>query len=392
MKKALAIILALVAVAAFAQTPSVSADATLTWGFDLDNQTHGFENTYSADITIPFAVEDAEATGEGTYGYLSLSGVTFELFDDPTTGGDALGFNDEDADGYSASLEAKIVSGPFSVSIYSEPSLDLNYAAALLNGDVETLFDADMFGTTIGYDAETFGAGLIIMSADNMFLNVDNEYGMGLTVWADIVPELLSIDLAFSYDVMETDKDMGLSFSLPVTVAGLELTPSVDLDLTSGAAALYDVYVDVAYALEGGLSTGFGVYYSDLDDDLEATVFVESDSFGVANLYAYADFSYYNALETAPNVASWAMSANLNYTHNIDEDAGFYVMPYAAFSLDSAEVQTLNVGVEFAVIANTTFVVDFNVDDMNAVVPTDVLDSTTYNDKGDFTVSATISL
>lgn len=384
MKKAFALVLALVAVAAFAQTPSVSADATLTWGFDLDNQTHGFENTYSAEVEIPFVIGNQEATGEGTYGYLKLSGIVFELQGDPTNPG--YGFDGtNDSTGYDASLSAKIVSGPLYMTIYGAPSVDLFYAEPLDDGDVAVELDAAQFGTTLGYDAETFGVGLSIMSKDDMFLNVDNEYGMGINVWADLVPELLSIDLTFAYDVMDATDQMGLGFSLPVTVAGLELTPSVDLDLTSGAAALYDVYVDVAYALEGGLSTGFGVYYSDLDDDLEATVFVESDEFMVAGLYAYADFSIYDVLETAgAGTSSWETSAELNYTHELSED--YYVMPYAAFSLDSADLTTLSLGVELAVIANTTFVIDFTSDDLQAV------DAVETNDKGDFTISATISL
>ncbi|MBP7096964.1 MAG: hypothetical protein KBC36_12865 [Spirochaetia bacterium] len=396
MKKAFALVLALVAVAAFAQTPSVSADATLTWGYDLDTDVHGFKNAYTADVTIPFAVADAEATGEGTYGYISLSGITFELFNDPTTGAATLGFNDTDADGYPATLEAKIISGPFYMMVYNFTELGFNKAADLKDGDVDlsALIDANLAGTELGFSNDTLSLGLVINSKGDWTTNAQNEYAIGLNATFVAIADLLKINAGFAYDMLDASKGMGAYVTLPVTLAdvvnGLTITPAFDLNLTSGAAALYDARVDVSLKLtekdakSAQSNVGLVVYYSDSDDDLELKVsFSEAEVGGfVPYLAASGAFEMYNLINGA--AADWKASWSLSYKAMLDDT--YYVKPYASGTLNSADLVTLTVGVDAFVIANTVFTAKYVSGDLTST------DAVVTNDKGDITFAAKITL
>jgi len=376
MKKAIVLLLALMAaVGAFAQTPVVSADATLTWGMDLNTNATGFLNEYSADVTIPFAVEDAEATGEGVHGYIALTGITFELFDQPVAGGSALGFNDADAYGSPASLEAKIVSGPLYAMVYSQSSLDFDAAGELLDGAVAGVFHANTYGTQIGYDSEMYDVGLIINAKGDWTTNVDNEYGMGIVASLTFVPDTLALDAGFSYDLTDVTKDMGFWLSVPVTVAGFAITPAADFYIADGADMAFDARLDLGYDITDATNVAVAVYYGG-DEDLEMSIDFSEDGGLVENLYFGAGFGYYNAMETVV-AATWDAYADLTYTIAMDGD--YYVMPYAYFTIDSANLVTLDVGVEAFLIPNTTFTLDW--------ITTDI-----ENDKGILTFATNVSL
>lgn len=363
MKKAIVLLLALMAaVGAFAQTPVVSADATLTWGMDLDTGATGFLNEYSADVTIPFAVEDAEATGEGVHGYIALTGITFELFDDPVVGG-SNGINDVDGYGSPASLEAKIVSGPLYAMVYSQSDLEFNAAADLLDGEVEGLFDANTYGTQIGYDSEMYDVGLIINSKGDWTTNVDNEYGMGIVASLTFVPDTLALDAGFSYDLTDVTKDMGFWVSVPVTVAGFAITPAADFYIADGADMAFDARLDLGYDITDATNVAVAVYYGG-DEDLEMSIDFYEDGGFVENLYFGFGFGYYNALETVV-AATWDTYVDLTYTIAMDGD--YYVMPYAHFSTDNTNVIALNLGVEAFLIPNTTFTLDWDTTDLGNV-------------------------
>ncbi|HPE35916.1 MAG TPA: hypothetical protein PK625_02115, partial [Spirochaetales bacterium] len=343
-------------------TPVVSADATLTWGMDLDTGATGFLNEYSADVTIPFAVEDAEATGEGVHGYIALTGITFELFDDPVVGG-FNGINDVDGYGSPASLEAKIVSGPLYAMVYSQSDLEFNAAADLLDGEVEGLFDANTYGTQIGYDSEMYDVGLIINSKGDWTTNVDNEYGMGIVASLTFVPDTLALDAGFSYDLTDVTKDMGFWVSVPVTVAGFAITPAADFYIADGADMAFDARLDLGYDITDATNVAVAVYYGG-DEDLEMSIDFYEDGGFVENLYFGFGFGYYNALETAV-AATWDTYVDLTYTIAMDGD--YYVMPYAHFSTDNTNVIALNLGVEAFLIPNTTFTLDWDTTDLGNV-------------------------
>ena len=68
MKKAFALLLALALVggAVFAEDVAytLSGSATLTWGYDLNTENHGFTNETEAQLTIDFVGEQSSTHGE----------------------------------------------------------------------------------------------------------------------------------------------------------------------------------------------------------------------------------------------------------------------------------------------------------------------------------------
>ena len=102
MKKLIVLLLAVVMVgAAFAQTPTVSASSTLSWGWDLDSGQTGFQNANDITIEVPFTLEDAEKKGDkGWWGEIAISNLTFILSDDAFSANDPLTFTDVDGDIY----------------------------------------------------------------------------------------------------------------------------------------------------------------------------------------------------------------------------------------------------------------------------------------------------
>jgi hypothetical protein len=85
MKKALAILLALalVAGAAFAEEPAydLSGSASLTWGYDLDTEAHGFTNASSASLSFPLGATSGSKGEEAITGMISISEFTVDIVD-----------------------------------------------------------------------------------------------------------------------------------------------------------------------------------------------------------------------------------------------------------------------------------------------------------------------
>lgn len=401
MKKAIVLLLALAVLggAVFAEGAAytLSGSASLTWGYDLDTDTSGFENVASFEIVFPIAVGASKTTtGEGTYGTITVKDIYLSVEDLLGAGGTSLDDDDDDADDDGtpllATLTAKIVSGPFYMSIYNRSSLNFNKATDLLDGDLDlsALIDANAYGTKIGYDSELYDFGFIINSkgdftnddADATY-NVDNEYAIGVVTSIIAVKDLLTINAGFSYDVTDATKGMGAYITLPVTVGALSITAAADFNLTEAAPAVYDAKLTIGYDILEGLNVTAKAYYSDLDDDIEASIAVESEDVGMPGLYAYADFGYYNALETAV-AASWAFNWEL-YLKNMLDDVR-YVKPFASGSFDSADLVTLTAGVEAKLIDNTVFTLKYVSDDLTAT------DAAEANEKGNITVTAKITL
>jgi hypothetical protein len=273
------------------------------------------------------------------------------------------------------------------MTVYNRASLGFNKAEALKDGDVNPnaigFFDANTFGTRIGYDSDLYDFAFIMNSKGDWTTNVDNEYGIGLTTSIVAVKDLLTINAGFSYDVTDATKEMGAYVTIPVTVGGFEITPAADFNFTEGATGMYDAKLTLGYDIAEGLNTTVNAYYSDSDDDLEASISLEAEDFGVKGLYAYMMFGYYNALETAV-AASWEFEWELSFKNMLDDV--FYVKPFASGTLDSTDLVTLTAGIEAKVIDNTVFTLKYVSDDLTSV------DGAVTNDKGNITFAAKISL
>jgi len=389
MKKAIVLLLALAAVTgAFAQTPAVSGSATLSWGIDLDTNYTGFSNTYTADVTIPFGVADAEATGEGTYGYIAITGVTFELTGDPTTG--TYGFNGADADGYTGSLEAKIVSGNLYAMVYSHTAMDAtNYGADIVDGEVSANIDADLAGTEIGITGD-YAFALIMNSKGDWNANTASEYAFGAKAALKLIPDMLTLNLMAGYDMFEATKDMFVAVKAPITLLGtsLKLTPAFDGLYTEATSTFtWDARLAATYTFnEDGTYADLIVYYG-ADEDLEVKVGFKEvrtggfvDGLLVSGWFTYADF-----LDDAANTTYWKAEANFEYKTMLDDVN--YVMPFAYFTMASTPLTTLKAGVSAMLIPNTVFTLQYNSDDLQSDSA-----ANTVSDKGEITFAAKITL
>lgn len=388
MKKAIVLLLALAVLggAAFAQTPSLSASATLTWGMNLDNNSSGFTNAYTASVTIPFAVANKTTAGEGVHGYISVSNITFKLTDDPVAGTSGLGFTEKDADGNAASISAKIVADNLYMMVYNFTDLNLkNYAAQLLGGDVKSDIDASAAGVKVGISGD-YAVAFILNSAatgTDFKGNPDNYYSAGVHAVLKLVPDVLTADVMFAYDVLDATKEMYIGGKLPVTLGDLTLTPAFDVAFPDGADMSFDARLTAKYLFAKTTSLTVDGYWGG-DEDLEAQVKFVEDAGLVTGLYFEAGFAYYDALETAV-ASTWKAWTDVSYKAMLDDKN--YIKPYAYFSLNSADVTVLKLGVAAALIPNTVFTLQYHSDDLQSVLP-----AAGVSDKGLITFATKITL
>ncbi len=157
---------------------TVSGDATLTWGIDLETNATGFTSEASSNLEIVIVPEQSTDTGmmdmDDLYAYIKLS--------------DFKWFADKDAALTTApGIEAKLIMGPFSIKTYSSPAVKVDY----VDSQDDDLAD--------GTDEDEFPG------AD--FPDVETEYkGLGLTVAYDLDPVVLSLGVVSEHDWIQTDE------------------------------------------------------------------------------------------------------------------------------------------------------------------------------------------
>jgi len=159
MKKAIVLLLALavVGVSAFAvdapapQTYTITGDATTSWFYNLTDSVSGFSNGTNIQFTYTFISGAAagKKADSGTYGQIDITGIGLKTQDIKATGDLTPTFGTT-----SMSLSAKIVSGPLSVSIGSNPSAGYNNAprVPLFSKDAGYV-DADSLKASVSGDA-----------------------------------------------------------------------------------------------------------------------------------------------------------------------------------------------------------------------------------------------
>ncbi len=163
MKKAIVLLLALCLTGiAFAEgeTWTIEGDASVTWGYNLNDDSHGFLNDASFALTIPLVAKTTKATEglEGVYGWIEFDG--FKAIMTGKTENIAAGTVKYTA----PSITAKIIAGALWVGIYSEPSFGYNMATMFEPVSVDAWEDASwqsetgatstVGGISVGYDTE----------------------------------------------------------------------------------------------------------------------------------------------------------------------------------------------------------------------------------------------
>ena len=202
MKKALIILTACILClsGAFADIDGakVEGNATLTYGFDFENETSGFDNETEFTITMPLIANGTTKTTKSSgdsYAEISFKDLGFTMvqtmteYDDAATDyfgktptGDLIidpdesFFNDQDT----MDMSAKLVFKKLYMTVYNRPSFTVNYA------QLAQVFDADKWdddikfepgtrgwGTTIGFSQKGIDVAVRVgsyFSYDNMFV------------------------------------------------------------------------------------------------------------------------------------------------------------------------------------------------------------------------------
>jgi len=364
MKKLIVLLLAFAMVGGvFAQTPALSASATLSFGVDLDTMQFGFKNAYSAAVTIPFAVANASKKSDsGWWGEIAVSNITFKLSDDPVAGGSALTFTDTDADGNPASLTAKITNGTWALSVYSAVSPKFDVALDLTDtantSSVYGKVDATGFGTKLSYAKGAYSAGIIASSKGDWITNTLNEFALG--TYADYkFTDTVSGGVKVAYDAFEATKELTAAAKINASFGNLSTFLGADVKLDAFA---FDIRGDVEYAMDD-LSAALNVYYGSSDVDARVAIDYAKDAIEAGVALTDSDILAGGTYDFA---------AYAGYALKVDETTSVYFR--ADYTDDFATVRTLTPYVQLTntSIANTTLTATW-CDPTDTTVGVDVL-------------------
>jgi carbon monoxide dehydrogenase subunit G len=405
MKKAIVLLLALAMVGmVFAEGAaySMTGYGQLKWGYDVNTNKHGFNNSTSFELTFPLvAGATAGASGENVYGKISVTGINLAIYQD---GSEGSVIDNYDGDGYYDTLEAKIVAGDAYVKIASAPTLRQNNAShfsPFADADADYLDRgvADTIttkgGFTVGYSLGELGSVSAMIASIGDWVGAaatDDVYGwvdadddpttaptwgvetagtaavaandkyaaaFGLT----LTPvEMVTITGGFQYDMASEGAGATVKVALaPMT--GVTAYVAADLDMPKSPAKMQmDVRGNVA-ATFGKTTVGADVYYKDVGTTakvLDAKLAV-SDSGTVANLTGGLSVYAMQLIADPAKDPMWLGVAE-NVAYKVALTDATYVKPYQALVYDLSKTTNnmyFKVGAEAKLMANTLFTLQY---------------------------------
>jgi hypothetical protein len=445
MKKAIVLLLALAILggAVFAEDAAytLSGSASLKWGYDLNTEAHGFTNSASATLIIPFVAEQSSTHGEEAItGSIMIEDFAYVIS------------NDSDEALFAAGdVTAKIL---FPNSLYlkiaSKPSFKVNYAEMfeLLTAD-DDWEDAELNapeitsagGFTFGMDGD-FSFALKVGSTNKHTLTAatddvwgwvdDDDDPTTVPIWAIVTPaaaaevavnkyivgvdagyklgDLAAFNAKFVYGPMgATTPVIGLGLKAAVTpIESLDLVLAADMELTDDAYGLIDLMFTADYEMADLFSFGTG-FYAILDTEATsgnnpmAVAKVRAGLLAVENLtfdLGLDLLDVLNTLDVADMPMGMIISADVAYKAMLGEEN--YVKPYLNVAMMPEgklgatviydKVTTLNVGVETKLIPMTTFKLDFTAGEFDANMATGTsMGSDAGQDKGVITFTTKIT-
>ena len=370
MKKLIIVLLTFALVgAAFAQTPTLSASSTLSWGWDLDTGYTGFANTNKATISVLFPVDNVAKKGEaGWWGEIAVKNLYFKISDNQLTYDDGLTFtdwNDLDGDGVRdsgeyATLSAKITNGMWALSVSSKQSFDFADADALYTGDVAVTIDADKAGTSLSYTANGLSVGVTAASKADWTANTANEYALGANA-SYKVGDAITVSGGVAYDAFDATKQLGGTASIAYSAAPLTVSVATDLFYDPTPKTFdADALLTVGYAVMEGLDAEADAYYSTGDDDVEVKVAVD---YAVDPIEAGVSFGIADPI----TAIAYDLGIYAGYTYAIDAATKFYV--YAEYTSDFTGKGSLvpKVSLTNTSVTNTTLKLEYNPDDADVL-------------------------
>ncbi len=137
----------------------VGAHSHLTFGIDLDTNATGFTNSTDVDLKVTLIPKSSTmTTGMGdVYGWIKLKDYKWEV-----TSADGSGKTT------APSIETKLFVGPFSITTYNKPTIDVDYVDPKDDDDndapdVATVYDGSG-GLTLGYELDPVDLSLGVIS------------------------------------------------------------------------------------------------------------------------------------------------------------------------------------------------------------------------------------
>lgn len=392
---------------AFGQDVTVTGDASVTFGYDLDAGFAGFKNAASSAISLEWLAGDAES---GTQGWIKLTewAITFDSDED-----DILVVGAPD-------IEAGFMFEPVTVTIYAAPGLSIGnadgflwiydeeadeeddkdvVAPALSNKNVATVAGAgsfeslvvattDVLATDIVLDDTTVPGVSFILRPVAGDAAVATVYG-GLTAAIDLGVATVTLKAASDGDWTNSDNDFAIGAEVSAAagpanvVAGVYAGPfdsmdlgfSVGVDMAVGPATVdigfdgfkadgatdldWDASVDIGVAVSGITASSTTYLWSAAGGDIDLNEQVVLDASGVVDGLGFTEtFQLIDILGIAQDMMWWSKT---EVSYDLDG-----IKPYAAFEVDSDTIIDLTAGVVLTgFVENTVFTLEYDVDDVS---------------------------
>jgi hypothetical protein len=358
MKKLALILALLLAIGGFAiaeMEPTITGDASIAFGYDLDDSTYGLMNDSSSTLTLTLVSGSAEKMGEGAwYGVIELADFSID-FDDAGTHY-AVEAENADDDALTITwgtlittetpdevfvnvpvsvtvpeITAKITDGNIYFQFMSEPDFDADFVAEI-EEDEATDYDFDE-DTLVAGSFElggTFGPATVALqlgTAGNYDSGTQVDgIALGLVLGLDVSP--LTVDVALATGLAYAAAPAtGIAFQVMADVAPLSITAAMDLVLDGGTTAWEasaGISADVA-----PLTVGVDVYYG---ADLDVAVGLSAD---IAPLTVGVDVDLLNIIDAM----AWTVDATVDFAASED------IAIAAAFGLGSDDIISASLSV-----------------------------------------------
>jgi hypothetical protein len=232
--------------------PAVTASGSLSWTYDIDTLSTGFENLSSFTMTFPLLDERSfTKKGKEVYGEIKVKDFSFSL--DPLSGPDG----DEAKMNNGSVASANFYFGPWNLAVFGAPTLSELGEQSFTDSGAPSLYISanktvgggeapaiDMaaytMGTALNFKSAIISGGATVLSAGTSRQNSENLYAYGGNLIAT-PSQFFNAKFGFAWVPYTMDYQVGaaIPLTLPLVLRGLVLTPAVDFS-SIGEATAYD--------------------------------------------------------------------------------------------------------------------------------------------------------
>ena len=325
----------------FAGTVSISGEASVTFGVDLNTNATGFRNAGTSTLKVTFVSKQSATKGgdDGLYGW-----IEFKDFELTATPAGVAGSN--------GAVTAKIVVSPAEIKIFTAPGFAIDKATTIEPADtnevsVATALDSTytpantIGGITITVPMDPITIALKLASDGDWTNNVDNEYVIGTDLTLKVSPVTLEVALTYGWlGAAQIGVGTKADVALADVAAGLDAYVAADINVPAVGDLAWDLAVGLTQKLTAKTNVAAKVYvapYGVDDMDLDVSLsFTEDEAEGLIEMVAATVKA--ELLDLLTDTLTW----NVDVTGSYNTGG---VKPYFGFGYGSDEVFNLNGGV-----------------------------------------------